>query len=327
MKRLVSKSLLVSLLILLLVPACSRRTDKSASVSEFRTFPVLEIPAMIGDPAMKLEYMSEHWWDAFLSGNGRTDSAHVLGVSLEEVEQNVSAYCSIMHLQPVPAAQKHIAKFFSDITKSCLRDSATCRANYETLTSLVDKYLYDPNSPLRSEDLYLPFVKVLVESGLTSAEKKRAYRFQLEKCSLNPYGSQVPDFEITDIRGRKHRLSGVKADHIMLFFSNPGCHSCQEIIDMLGSRAYIDPMIASGKLAVVNVYIDEDLDLWKSHEAEYPRNWLNGYDSKGLINGGELYYVRAIPSLYLLDGERRVIMKDAPVERVLEYMDNVVSNQ
>ena len=327
MKNFVSKSLLVSLLTLLLVPACSRRTEKVASVPELRSFPALEIPVMISDPAMKLEYMSEHWWDGFLSGSGRTDSAYVLGVRQEEVEQNLSAWCSILHLQAVPQAQKYVAKLFSDIQKSCLRDSASCRANYEILTSLVDKYLYDPNSPLRSEDLYLPFVKGLVESELTSPEKKRAYRFQLEKCSLNPYGSQVPDFEITDIRGRRHRLSEVKAGHIMLFFSNPGCQSCKEIIDLLGTRAYIDPMIACGDLAVVNVYIDEDLELWRSYEAEYPRNWLNGYDAKGVINEGELYYVRAIPSLYLLDGERRVIMKDAPVERVLDYMDNLVSNQ
>ena len=130
MKNFVSKSLLVSLLTLLLVPACSRRTEKAASVPELRSFPALEIPVMISDPAMKLEYMSEHWWDGFLSGSGRTDSAYVLGVRQEEVEQNLSAWCSILHLQAVPQAQKYVAKLFSDIQKSCLRDSASCRANY-----------------------------------------------------------------------------------------------------------------------------------------------------------------------------------------------------
>ena len=37
--------------------------------------------------------------------------------------------------------------------------------------------------------------------------------------------------------------------------------------------------------------------------------------------------MRAIPSLYLLDAEKRVLMKDAPVEKVLQYLDNNIEKQ
>ena len=37
----------------------------------------------------------------------------------------------------------------------------------------------------------------------------------------------------------------------------------------------------------------------------------------------ELYGLRAIPSLYLLDKEKRVILKDAPVEIVIEYLNTI----
>ena len=85
-------------------------------------------------------------------------------------------------------------------------------------------------------------------------------------------------------------------------------------------------MIENGILAIVNVYIDGEVDKWLDYEPNYPRNWLNGYDPSGIINEGELYYVRAIPSLYLLDSQKRVIMKDAPVERVLEFFDNMINS-
>jgi hypothetical protein len=39
-----------------------------------------------------------------------------------------------------------------------------------------------------------------------------------------------------------------------------------------------------------------------------------------VIRTENLYSVRAIPSLYLLDKEKRVIMKDAPEDRVFSYL-------
>ena len=43
----------------------------------------------------------------------------------------------------------------------------------------------------------------------------------------------------------------------------------------------------------------------------------NGYDPDYAIRTDRLYDVRAIPSLYLLDSEKTVLMKDAPTEKVL----------
>ena len=35
------------------------------------------------------------------------------------------------------------------------------------------------------------------------------------------------------------------------------------------------------------------------------------------------YNVRAIPSLYVLDKDKKVVMKDAPVEKVIPYLENI----
>ena len=59
---------------------------------------------------------------------------------------------------------------------------------------------------------------------------------------------------------------------------------------------------------------------------EYPSGWYNGYDFRRVMNDGSLYYVRAIPSLYLLDAGKRVIMKDAPTERVLAFLENAINS-
>ena len=113
---------------------------------------------------------------------------------------------------------------------------------------------------------------------------------------------------------------------ILLFFSNPGCHACQGIVSEIEAAGFPEEMIASGELAVVNIYIDDEIDRWRAAAGEYPSGWYNGYDFRRVMNDGSLYYVRAIPSLYLLDAGKRVIMKDAPTERVLAFLENAINS-
>ena len=37
-------------------------------------------------------------------------------------------------------------------------------------------------------------------------------------------------------------------------------------------------MISEGVIAVLNIYIDEDLDEWRSYMPVYPEEWYNGFD-------------------------------------------------
>lgn len=36
----------------------------------------------------------------------------------------------------------------------------------------------------------------------------------------------------------------------------------------------------------------------------------------------QLYDLKALPTLYLLDSKMKVLLKDAPIERIVEYLDN-----
>ena len=52
----------------------------------------------------------------------------------------------------------------------------------------------------------------------------------------------------------------------------------------------------------------------------YPDTWHNGFAPDLVIPGETLYNVREIPSLYLLDREKTVIMKDAPEARLFDWL-------
>ena len=74
---------------------------------------------------------------------------------------------------------------------------------------------------------------------------------------------------------------------------------------------------------VLNIYIDEDLKAWKEYMPVYPEDWYNGYDPDYVIRTDVLYNVRAIPSLYLLDKDKTVIMKDAPDTRLFDWLERL----
>jgi len=306
-------------LLLVLLSGCRAKPQESAA-PQLRDFPYPTVPAVYVDPDERRDWILDHFWDAFLAGDGLCDTSTVLGVRRSDVEGQVALFAQELEQLPLPEAQKKMRRFFSQVEERQAADTAS--HVFLLMEEIVSRYLYDPNSPVRDEDLYLPYVEGLAASRFTREEARPGYVYEARMCALAPVGSVAPDFRFTDARGRTRRLHDVKARTILLFFSNPGCYACLEIINTLEAVPGIRDRIARGDFAVVNVYIDEDLAAWRAYEPNYPRDWLCGYDPDGLIRSDRIYNVRAIPSLYLLDGQKRILMKDAPVERVVSWLQN-----
>lgn len=308
--------------------------SKGAKAPEASThqFPAMSLPLVYGDdPAAAREYTLEHFWDAFFSQGGPTTDKTILGVADGEVEQALANYIAVLNISkelatpentaPLKQAQKSVGTLFSKIERTQKADTSS--HVFARMTELVSKYLYDPNSPMRDEDLYLPFAEAARTSPCTPDDMRAAYNYEAKQCRTNTFGSVAPDFKYSDAGGRKGSLHGVSADYTMLFFSNPGCNSCKEIINEVLSRDYVSRYIADGKLAIVNIYIDEEISKWRDYLPNYPKDWINGYDYTFQLRDSGKYDIRAIPSLYLLDSSKRVLMKDAPTERVLSFLDTI----
>ena len=66
------------------------------------------------------------------------------------------------------------------------------------------------------------------------------------------------------------------------------------------------------RVLVVAVYIDNEVEVWK--KAQYPSTWLSVYAPE--IDRQDLYDIKALPTLYLLDAQKRVVVKDGMVEQI-----------
>lgn len=299
--------LTVATVSLCLFASCNSAEQKNGGWS---AFPYPSVPGVLTAPQEIQEYIFAHFWDSYFKDPEKVDSL--------ELEQAVSNYVSLLLPRPLDKACSGITSLLEK-AEGYQKENAGSDV-FGRVGALVTKFLYDPNSPLRDEDIYRPFVQKLAESPFTEDAMRDALREDARKCSLNRRGTAAFDLTFTDASGKNHNLYGVDAANTVLVFSNPGCGACKEIVGSIQEIPGIEERIEMHDLAVVNVYIDEDLDLWEEYRKEYPSYWITGYDGKLILKKDTIYNIRAIPSVYLLDSGKNVILKDAPIERVTDYL-------
>ena len=74
------------------------------------------------------------------------------------------------------------------------------------------------------------------------------------------------------------------------------------------------------KLVFLSVFPDPELEVWRRMLPEQPKEWMCTYDDGQVITKERLYDLRAIPTFYLLDREKRVLLKDAPFRVIETYL-------
>ena len=320
--------IVLALCLTLLLASCGGKKGSSGTPGqqaaiERRQFPSPpNVPSVLSDPVEIRGYVVTHFWDAFLDKYHSSDTTLVNGVPKDDVESALGRYVTLLENGcESKKAIEAVSVFFRQVNDF---QSANPESNvFSFFEEMVPKYLYDPNSPVRDEDLYQPYVQGLSESAFVPEELRLPYSRDSRMCSLNKKGTPAADIVFTDRGGKRRTLYGVKAAHTLLFFSNPGCPACEDLIGKLTGSDRINGKVKSGELAVVNLYIDLEVDKWRGMSGYYPSAWINGYDQDYTIRKDLTYNVRAIPSLYVLDKDKKVVMKDAPVEKVIPYLENI----
>lgn len=305
-----NSKIIVLLIFTLLFNACSGKQNTKTPVpaQEKRTFQMASIPSMITDPDQRAAYLVQHYWENY----NFTDTALVHDADV--TEQAMSNYIDVLkRVQPDVA---------SSSIKAMLAKAEVDSTVYAGMTGMYEKYLYDPNSPMRDESLYIPVLQAIIASPKVSEVDKVRPQHLLELALKNQIGKPATDFTYTLANGSTGRLHSIKADMLLLFFYNPDCHNCQQITRQLNESEVVNSLLQSKKLKILAVYPDEELDAWRKHIPSMPAAWINSYDKSLDIKNKEVYDLKAIPTLYLLDKEKKVVLKDVTFAQVEAFLTN-----
>lgn len=282
----------------LMMCCCSVLQAQDGNTPSF-SLPV--VPEMLTTQEARAHYVVSHYWDNFKFTDKRYLSHG------EMVEQLFVDFINILPLTDAKTAEK--------AASGMMRRVCDAKVLKDMFSDLADKYLYDPNSPMRNEDSYIPMLRVLAERESDTTLKAR-HSARLQMLMKNRPGDKATDFTVTLADGKKVALSSIKTDHTILFFNNPDCEDCQRIKKAMAASKELTEAVKKKKLTILAVYPDGDLPLWKS--ASYPSIMINGFDAGMMLLHKGLYDLKAIPTLYLLDKEKKVILKDTTLDDILK---------
>ncbi len=252
-------------------------------------------------------YLKEHYWDRFDFSDSltlhRIDSVQLFDAFVGYARMLSDADSAAVNRLMIRAAR-----------------SKPILVRFYEMARIV---FYDPNSPLRNDELLIPVLESVIGSPLFDEYEKMGPAYDLGLARRNRIGHLASDFRYTLGSGRQGTLYGLKADYVLLFINNPGCPMCKQIREEIGASPMLSEMIERGELKVLALYPDEDLSEWRNYRSEIPAAWINGYDAGCRLREEGLYDLKAIPALYLLDRDKRVLAKDvAEVERIEWILDH-----
>ena len=235
-------------------------------------------------------------WEGFAFENKQT-------VESREAEERFARF--LLHIAQQTSAQQ-IEQIGELLTKAEQND-ATAR-----FLTLAEKYLYDPNSPYRNDERYLQFLQYPATHQLADYTTNPRYQKHYAMVQKNRVGMPATDFPFTTQTNEKGYLYGVRSQYILLFFHDPNCEECQLVKQQLASQ---HAHFAQKGVQVVAVYIDDEVEAWQ--KAQYPSAWLSVYAPE--IDKQDLYDIKALPTLYLLDTNKYILQKDARLDKILKY--------
>lgn len=252
-------------------------SDVVCAAQNYDPLPLPDVPQTLREPKERAAYIVRHFWDEM-------DFSDTLrSCNREFMEGHFSTYASLFDHCPekmLPGAVKELMK----------RAEAAPRA-WATLAEVAEKYLYEPQSPVFNEHHYLLFIDRFLHSKLIEDWQKEIYRFQRRTITMNCPGKRAADFRFADEEGTMRRMHSIRSELLLVMFYDPSCSYCVKTERELGANEAIMRAVDEGRLKIVHIDVNKS-------------------DLEGR------YIIEIMPTLYLLDSRKRVILKNSSVEEV-----------
>lgn len=256
-------------------------------------------PEPPADPARRLVWLAEHYWDSFNWNDARwtTETSALEGAFM--------FWADLLGRIPETDAAR--------LSGALLRKVGSHPDIQLLLLDAAGYFWQHPGSMFRNEELLIPMLEAAIAAPGIGNLHKESLRARLASALKNRPGTRAADFTYTTGIGSHGTLHGFRAGYTLLIFYTPGCPECGRIEESIQRSEVFAPLIASGRLNVLAIYPDEDAGAWRSHLPQMPAGWTVGQAPMGK-DGTAAYDLPGIPALYLLDRDKTVLVRNRPVD-------------
>ncbi|HZJ79837.1 MAG TPA: DUF5106 domain-containing protein [Dysgonamonadaceae bacterium] len=323
MKNFFTPSLFI-LLVLFIFSSCGLHRSKAVFDQSFDeienailvqnpnpNFPLPQIPESITDGQDRAIYLSKHYWEEF-----PFDNISLINQT-EITEQAFVDYIHVLNFIPFKHARRSIKYLFALAQKD--------EVMYGHFASLFEKYYYTADSPYCNEELYIPVLETILKSEKLTEKDYEKYSFQEEMIHKNRVGSKAANFVYTLENGDWRKMHSIKSNYLILFFATPDCSKCMSVADEIHNSDVLAKVCSLNSfsrtmLCVLNIYPESNIPLWRDSLSSMPqKNWIHAYDKPKVLTNNRVYNLKKLPTIYLLDKNKRIILKDASLEEIESF--------
>ena len=260
---------------------------------ETGSFTYPKIPDNITSKDAKIEYVILNYWDNF-----NYDS-----LSTSQAEQVFIDFISIL--------DKIDSKFYNDAFFAMCLNMMESAEVMDFMIDCSQKYLYEKGSPNRNHQMLSALIQTVFNSTELDSNQKETAQKMLTNCNRNSFNSVAPDFKFETVTGKIDNLYNNTSDYTLIFFFDPLCQSCL----VMGEEIYKSEIInefaknMNVSLLYITPYID-DMEKLNTYFIDLPEGWILGFNPEEKIIREKLYFWEYIPSLYLIDSNKKIILKD-----------------
>ena len=267
-----------------------------------QSFPYPAIPDTLRSVEQRAGYLSEHYWDNY-------NFADTLLLKSKEVtEQGFVNFIDILNRFNLDNASKGVAHkdiaqkgiIRKDITRkditqqditqkgiACFtRKAFSNAAAKERFENLIEHYFEDQLSPVRNDRVYLIFLEEMKNSPCFDETEKERIAFKIKTTNKNLPGDIAINFKFKDENGKEHQLSDYKDQKVILYFYDPDCENCHEV------SAWLKQQSIPADIKVLKMIADNHISY--------------------------IYSLKNMPTIFLLDKENKVILKDCTAQELIE---------
>lgn len=193
---------------------------------------------------------------------------------------------------------------------------------FSTLDSLYNKTFMDNKDSFWAPLMMISLTTYLSEDMLPvyeafSQEAKDSYYGKMVRAELYPagmIGEKVPDFTVKDASGKEYSLAQLSEGkkYILIDFWASWCAPCRREIPNLRN---LYAKYGSRGFQIISISRDRNAEDWKKAIEDEQLTWPNFLDESDIA---KLYKVRAIPTMYLVDADGRIVAENVRGEALAE---------
>lgn len=260
-------------------------------------FPYPQPPEELTTLAQRSNYLVEHFWDRcnFKSAFSST-------------ERLKNAFCDYIAFMPY-AAPDTVHTSINNLIDKVKKNPK----NLLTLAIIAEATLYGDSAMYWSDELYLPFAEAVVNTKKISKTDRARFEHQVSILKGSQVGMTAPNLELITPLGETIMLDSISAQHIILFFNDPDCDDCRIAKTRMSANLEANNLINAGVLKIVSIYPGEPDEEWIAETTDYPKNWIVGAS----VNADLLYDMRTKPTLYYLQSNHEIVLKNLVIDNVL----------